>query len=83
MNSTTNQVFLLDAQSGVDTHTVFGSFTNDDFAAGPATLDLTNFGGGWENEWIDNSAPGTTADLLITPFGNFELFGPADAFALP
>jgi len=70
---------------GVDTHTEFGSFANDDFAfSGGASIDLTNFGGGFENEFV--SIPGSTffnepADLLITPFGNFELFGLADVFS--
>ena len=80
---TTNQVLQKDFASGVDTHTVFGSFVNDDFADGPATIDLTSFGGGWANESVDNPNLGAqTADLLLTPFGNFELFGPAGAFGM-
>ncbi|MEB3031135.1 hypothetical protein [[Mycobacterium] nativiensis] len=39
-----------------------------------AVGDLANFGGGWENEWIDNPAVGAS-DLMITPFGDFPLFG--------
>jgi hypothetical protein len=79
---TTNQVVQKDVVSGIDTHTVFGSFVNDDFAAGDLRVDLTSFGGGWANEWFENPgfSGGPTADLLLTPFGNFELFGPADAF---
>ena len=40
-------------------------------------LDLANFGLGFENEWVDiPSGPNTgISDLLITPFGDFELFG--------
>jgi hypothetical protein len=80
---TTNQVLQKDFAIGVDTHTVFGSFVNDDLADGGATVDLTSFGGGWANEWIDNPIGGAqAADLLLTPFGNFELFGPAGAFGM-
>jgi hypothetical protein len=86
LDLTTNTVVQQDLLKGVDTHTVFGSFTNDDFASsGSYTADLTNFGGGFENEWVDS--PGTPgigmADLLITPFGDFQLFGPADFFTVP
>jgi hypothetical protein len=40
-------------------------------------VDVANFGGGFENEWIDiASGPNAgTSDLLITPFGDFTLFG--------
>ena len=42
-------------------------------------IDVANFGGGWENVWVDIPAsdpanPGAS-DLLITPFGDFTLFG--------
>jgi len=41
-----------------------------------AEIDLANFSGGFENEWIDIPAYGTTAasitDTLITPFGDFN-----------
>jgi hypothetical protein len=72
---TTNQVLVPDQLLGPDTETIFGSFTNNDFSNGDFTIDLANFGGGWENEWID--VPGSTgiSDLLITPFGDFPLFG--------
>jgi hypothetical protein len=81
---TTNQVLQKDFAIGVDTHTVFGSFVNDDFAdSGVATVDLTSFGGGWANEWINDPIGGVqAADLLLTPFGNFELFGPAGVFGM-
>jgi hypothetical protein len=48
---------------------------------GPAQFDLANFGGGFENEWIDiPSGPDSgISDLLITPFGDFPLFGTAFA----
>lgn len=45
---------------------------------GDATqIDLANFGGGFENEWLEiASGPNAGAsDLLITPFGDFTLFG--------
>ena len=76
---TTNQVEALDAFSGVDTHTVFGPLINDDFASTlGSSVDLANFGGGWENEWVDVAvgADAGASDLLITPFGDFDLFGP-------
>jgi hypothetical protein len=41
-------------------------------------FDFANFGGGFANEWIDIPAGGTdpgASDLLITPFGDFSLFG--------
>jgi hypothetical protein len=74
--------------TGTDTFTQFGSYTND-FLVDNSTArfggdlyDLTNFGGGFENEWIDITTPilgagGTSgvSDLLITPFGDFQLFG--------
>jgi hypothetical protein len=50
-----------------------GSF----FAGGGTQIDLANFGFGFENEWMDiPSGPNAgISDLLITPFGDFELFG--------
>jgi hypothetical protein len=89
----TSQLPLGVTINGVDTDTTIGSFTNDDFLeTQPLTLvngansvvfstdtqiDLANFGGGFENEWIDiSSGPDAgTADLLITPFGDIPLFG--------
>jgi hypothetical protein len=40
-------------------------------------IDLANFGLGFENEWLEIfSGPNAgVSDLLITPFGDFELFG--------
>jgi hypothetical protein len=78
--------------NGSDTETQIGSFTNDDFlnkadgSFGPSDfevpagtqIDLANFGGGFENEWIDIPANGTdpgVSDLFITPFGDFPLMG--------
>jgi hypothetical protein len=81
------------ASHNVDTQTTIGSFTNNDFLyngdphfdQGVAVdvpvgtqVDLADFGGGWQNEWIDIPAGGTdpgASDLLITPFGDFALFG--------
>lgn len=82
---TTGSVKTPDFFTGTETHTVFGSFTNDILAASGAnegySADLTNFGGGWENEWIDSPTDGN-ADLLVTPFGSFELFGTPDFFTI-
>jgi hypothetical protein len=76
---TTNHVTVPDQLIGVDTSTVFGSFTNDDFSNGASSIDFANFGGGWANEWIDipgGTGPGSgISDLLITPFGDMPLFG--------
>ena len=87
---TTKSVDVPDFFKGVDTETTFGSFTNDDFlnqsgvgVAGVivnpgAEFDLANLGGGFANEWIDVPGSGTgsgISDLLITPFGDFELLG--------
>ncbi|MGB9252703.1 MAG: hypothetical protein WCC28_23660 [Mycobacterium sp.] len=84
---TTSKVTFPDGLHGVDTQTVSGTLTNDDFASNNGIItDLTNFGGGWENEWYDNlDNPGqpVIADLAVTPFGNFELFGPPDIFTTP
>jgi hypothetical protein len=75
-NFTTNTVTLHDVLDGVDTETIFGSFTNNDFSNADFTIDLANFGGGWGNEWFDAlDAGGAQSDLLITPFGDFPLFG--------
>jgi hypothetical protein len=75
---TTNTVLVPDQLDGVDTATVFGSFTNDDFSNGDITIDVTSFGGGWGNEWIDipgTGPSGVASDLLVTPFGDLPLFG--------
>jgi hypothetical protein len=47
------------------------------FLSGGTQIDLANFGLGFENEWMDiPSGPDAgISDLLITPFGDFELFG--------
>ena len=43
------------------------------FTVLPGTeVDLANFGGGFENEWINIPGTGVT-DMLITPFGDFNL----------
>jgi hypothetical protein len=43
------------------------------FTVLPGTeVDLANFGGGFENEWINIPGTGLT-DVLITPFGDFNL----------
>jgi hypothetical protein len=87
---TSGVVQTKDFFEGVDTQTTIGTFTNDDFLATVLSvtnfvgtqIDLANFGGGFENEWID--VPNTVgapfsgiSDLLITPFGDFPLLGTA------
>ena len=81
--------FGADDFTGTDTETTIGSFTNNDYLTSSALIadsfimhgvtqvDLANFGGGWENEWIDvpSGSDAGTSDLLITPFGDFELLG--------
>jgi hypothetical protein len=54
--------------------------TSNFYLPNDAQIDLANFGGGFENEWIDIPANGTdpgVSDLLITPFGDFSLLGSA------
>jgi hypothetical protein len=73
---TTNTVLVPDQLDGLDTETIFGAFTNNDFSNGDITSDLANFGNGWENLWVDfTGSTGAQSDLLITPFGDFPLFG--------
>jgi hypothetical protein len=57
-----------------------GIIENPSFAVGGVGLhiDLANFGGGYENELVDvpSGADGAgLSDLLITPVGDFSLFG--------
>jgi hypothetical protein len=72
---TTNTVTVPDQLEGTDTETIFGAFTNNDFSNGDFTIDFANFGGGWGNEWILFASSPVASDLLITPFGDFPLFG--------
>jgi hypothetical protein len=72
---TTNTVTVPDQLEGTDTETIFGAFTNNDFSNGAFTIDFANFGGGWGNEWIEFANSTVASDLLITPFGDFPLFG--------
>lgn len=77
---------------GTDSQTTIGSFVNDDFIEQGADvegvdpnvvvpdagseLDVMNFGGGFENEWVDavdSSGGHTTTDTIITPFGNYTI----------
>jgi hypothetical protein len=90
--SQTQGLIQPDFLPGVDTQTTLGSFTNDDFLLSTSStlaidgipvptgtqVDLANFGGGFENEWVD--VPGTStgagvSDLLITPFGDLPILG--------
>lgn len=72
---TTNHVLVTNQLDGVDTETIFGPLTNNDFSNGDFTIDLANFGGGYANEWIDVPASSGISDLLITPFGDIPLMG--------
>jgi hypothetical protein len=86
----TNPIAYPDALVGYEVDTTIGSITNDDFIVRsdlpivpiPAgtLIDVTDFGGGYENELID--VPGTglgsgVSDLLVTPFGDLPLLGTA------
>jgi hypothetical protein len=58
--------------------TLINPNTGVSFAAPVGTeVDLANFGGGFENEWIDiPSGPDSgVSDLLITPLGDLQLLG--------
>lgn len=60
--------------------TILGPGTTEFFIPSGTQIDLADFGGGFENEWIDMPANGTgpgVSDLLITPFGDFPLLGSA------
>jgi hypothetical protein len=85
---TTGQSNFADALSGVDTETIFGSITNDDFAANTGVtdpnaanlaVDLLSFGDGYALEWVDeiDGAPGLSEQglELLSPFGDFPLSG--------
>lgn len=51
--------------------------TNTFIVPSGTEIDIANFGSGFGNEWM-NIPIGSDAgisDLLVTPFGNFELFG--------
>jgi hypothetical protein len=72
---TTHTVLVPDQLDGVDTETIFGSFINNDFSNGDITIDLADFGNGWENLWFYEPSSAPISDLLITPFGDFPLFG--------
>jgi hypothetical protein len=75
IGSFTNDDFL----QGTDFPLTIVSNSGQEIALpGDAQIDLANFGGGWENEWIDvpsSGDPSGISDLLITPFGDFQLFG--------
>jgi len=82
---TTHEPIVAAGLSGQDTFTQFGSFTNDLLgvtggiydSVDHAVIDYASFGGGWANEWVDlpTGSFAGISDALITPFGNFELFG--------
>ena len=85
-----NPIAYPDALVGYEVDTTMGSFTNEAFDVQGGLpiipiptgtlIDITEFGGGYANEWID--VPGTglghgVSDLLITPFGDLPLSGTA------
>jgi hypothetical protein len=74
LGSFTNNDFLYQTPAGgIDIG--LGSFLPND-----SQIDLASFGGGFENEWIDMPSNGSdpgVSDLLITPFGDFQLLGTA------
>lgn len=85
-----NPIAYPDALVGYEVDTTIGSFTNEAFDVQgglpiipiptSTLIDITDFGGGYVNEWID--VPGTglghgVSDLLITPFGDLPLLGTA------
>jgi hypothetical protein len=77
--SFTNDDFVATGES--DSSFIFNYYGADSFTVhGDVQIDLANFGGGFENEWIDlpsgSTDPGVS-DLLITPFGDFTLAGSA------
>jgi hypothetical protein len=52
----------------------------------PSVLDIMNFGGGFQNDYVDITnagSPNTITDTLVTPFGNFEIPMSFDAAAVP
>jgi hypothetical protein len=74
IGSFTNDDFLQDSDYPVSIVSNGGDIT----MPGDAQIDLADFGGGWENEWIDipsSGSPSGISDLLITPFGDFQLLG--------
>ncbi len=74
--SFTNDDYLFEPAGGTTYIGYYGD-PNVVFPGDAVQIDLANFGGGFENEWIDiASGPNAGAsDLLITPFGDFTLFG--------
>jgi hypothetical protein len=56
------ETFLVDDTNGVST-----------FTLAPGTeVDIANFGGGFENDWMNIPGTGVT-DMLLTPFGDFNI----------
>ncbi len=71
IGSFTNDDFLTTVDFGIRSST-----EQFDVASG-TQIDLANFGFGFGNEWMDipSGAHAGISDLLITPFGNFEVLG--------
>jgi hypothetical protein len=76
IGSFTNNDFLT-----ANTDLTFNSTTSapDVAIPGDSQIDIADFGGGFENEWVDVAGSGSPdsgiSDLLITPFGDFPLLG--------
>jgi hypothetical protein len=94
---TTNSVLSSDLFSGEETETTIGSFSNDNLLLGlpvvmssgnglftftsGTEIDFANFGGGFENDWVDipNGPDAGISDLVITPLGDLQVLGTAFA----
>lgn len=74
IGSFTNDDFL---QTASDLTFINGATATSFVFATDTQIDLANFGGGWENAWMDipTGPDAGVSDLLITPFGDFPLFG--------
>jgi hypothetical protein len=67
----TNDDFLYSATK--ETFTVIDPGGPSSFTLLPGTeVDIANFGGGFENEWMNIPGTGVT-DILLTPFGDFNI----------
>ena len=91
--TSSNPAVELGAFSGGENVTTLGSITNTGFSVGQliptnvngilglpqygTVFDVTNFGNGVENEYINipatNLTPGSITDTLVTPYGDYNL----------
>lgn len=76
IGSFTNDDFLYQNPVGGGV-TIFGLGVSQFVVTDGTQIDLANFGFGYENAWMDiPSGPDAgISDLLITPFGDFEVLG--------